>query len=47
MDLVTRQVVEWSKPLGGPRRLVRESHTTNVPVTVWSTNDSPTKAGAS
>jgi peptide/nickel transport system substrate-binding protein len=29
------------------RRLVQDSHTTNVPVTVWTINDPPTKAGAS
>ena len=38
----------WHAPdLAKARELVRESHTTNVPVTVWSTNDPPTKAGAS
>ena len=38
----------WHAPdMAKARQLVRESRTTNVPVTIWATNDTPTQAGAS
>jgi YVTN family beta-propeller protein len=38
----------WHAPdMAKALQLVQESHTTNVPVTIWATNDAPTKAGAS
>lgn len=38
----------WHAPdMAKARRLVQDSRTTNVPVTVWTIDDPPTKAGAS
>jgi peptide/nickel transport system substrate-binding protein len=38
----------WHAPdMAKARQLVQDSRTTNVPVTIWTINDPPTKAGAS